>query len=57
MVSYEEETDEYGVANSALVPVLTKAIQEQQTEIENQQSEIEDLKIQIQELKELIKNK
>ncbi|MCK4663467.1 MAG: tail fiber domain-containing protein [Bacteroidales bacterium] len=30
MITYQEETDEYGVANSVLVPVLTKAIQEQQ---------------------------
>ena len=57
MVSYEEEADEYGVSNSALVPVLTKGMQEQQIQIDNQQSEIEDLKKQIQELKELIQNK
>ncbi len=38
-----KKTDEYCVANSALVPVLTKGMQEQQKQIELQNSEIKEL--------------
>ncbi len=47
---YDKKNNEYITDKSAIVPVLTKAIQEQY-------SEIEQLKKQIKELKELIQNK
>jgi len=47
---YDSENDEYFTDKSSLVPVLTKAIQEQQ-------AQIDDLKKEIQELKTLILKK
>ena len=61
MVRYEESDDEYGVSNLALVPVLTKSIQEQQLIIEDQNEKIKTqddrilkLEQEIEELKLLI---
>lgn len=39
-----------GITYANLVPVLTKAIQEQQTIIQNQQIQIDELKIMMQQL-------
>ncbi|PLX23778.1 MAG: hypothetical protein C0599_03880 [Salinivirgaceae bacterium] len=47
---YEKETDEYYTDRSAIVPILTKAIQEQQMEIEITAKENKELKKTIQEL-------
>jgi len=56
-VIYEEDSEEFIVDRSILVPVLTKAIQEQQAQLEGQNNKIETLEKQIQELKDLIQNK
>jgi len=63
LVQFEPETGDYIFDRGLFVPILIKAIQEQQFEIENQQKinnnqnqEIEELKKQIQELRSLIKN-
>ena len=50
MVDFDREAEEYTISNSALVPILTKAIQEQQKKIE----EIDQLKKEIEELKQMI---
>jgi len=56
MVHYEKEANEYGVVNSALVPVLTKGMQEQQMQVEELKSKKNEmLEKQIKELKYLIK--
>jgi len=57
MVSYEEKSDEYSVANSALVPILTKAMQEQQIQIEELIKANDELKKIVNELEDTIKNK
>ncbi|WP_370899222.1 tail fiber domain-containing protein [Chryseobacterium gossypii] len=44
----------YGMNYNQIIPVLTKAIQEQQALIEKQQAENENLKMQIQEIKKQI---
>jgi len=54
---FDEENKEFLTDKSALVPILTKAIQEQQVQIESQNSKIESLEQHIQELKTLIQNK
>ena len=54
MVRYEESEDEYGVSNLALVPILTKSIQEQQLIIEDQNKKIESQDEKIQKLEEQI---
>ncbi|PLX19496.1 MAG: hypothetical protein C0599_10865 [Salinivirgaceae bacterium] len=50
MVDFDAEAKEYTISYSALVPILTKAIQEQQKKIE----EIDHLKKEIEELKQVI---
>jgi len=65
MVSYNKEHDIYGVTPSELIPVLHKAIQEQQKQIEElkeknkllskQVSEIDLLKAEMNELKAMVK--
>ena len=57
MVDYRKEDDTHTISYSLLIPVLNKAIQEQQTIIEEQNSKIDNLELQIKELKELIINK
>ena len=56
MVNYNQEHDTYGVDLTRLVPILTKAIQEQQLIIEQQNSELEKLKAEFEELKALVKS-
>ena len=65
MVNYNKEKDIYGITPSKLIPVLHKAIQEQQKQIEalkeknaalsQQVSEIDALKTEMSELKAMVK--
>ncbi len=48
------EKESYGVKYSELIPVLTKAIQEQQVQIEAQQTQIENQNIEIENLKSVV---
>lgn len=56
MVDYNQEHDTYGVDMTKLVPVLTKAIQEQQQIIDQQNSEIERLRAEFEELRALVRS-
>jgi hypothetical protein len=56
MVGYDSENDIYTVSMSALVPVLNKAIQEQQAEIANLRSENEHLRQRIEKLELMFKS-
>jgi hypothetical protein len=49
VVSYNKDADIYAVSNDQLVPILTKAIQEQQQIIERLQSEIQAIKAVLQD--------
>jgi len=51
MVIYNEKADVYAVSTSTLIPVLHKAINEQQAIIKNQKTEIELLKSEHDQLK------
>jgi hypothetical protein len=48
------ENDHYGMKYTELIPVLTKAIQEQQSMIENQNKELANLKSELEQLKKLV---
>jgi hypothetical protein len=50
MVDFDEEAGEFTISNSALIPILTKALQEQQEKID----EIDELKKEIAGLKQII---
>jgi len=54
MVVYNEKADVYGVSTSTLIPVLHKAINEQQVIINNQKTEIESLKSELDQIKALL---
>ena len=47
-----EKSEILGISYGNLVPVLTKAIQEQQATIEAQQKQIDELKAMLEEIKE-----
>jgi len=57
MVSKDERTGNFGMANTKLIPVLTKAIQEQNAEIEILKNDNEKLKLEMIELRKLIEQK
>ena len=51
------DKDDYLTLNyTGFVPLLTKAMQEQQTEIDNQQKEIDELKAQLQSIMKMLDN-
>ena len=52
----QSNEDSYGLHYSMLVPVLTKAIQEQQQQLENQAMEIQLLKHAIEQLQKALKD-
>jgi predicted RNase H-like nuclease (RuvC/YqgF family) len=47
VVTYNKEQDKYGVSYTELIPVLIKAIQEQNKTIETKELDIKNLKAQI----------
>jgi len=52
-----EDSDGYlRLSYTGFVPLLTKAMQEQQTEIDNQQKEIDELKAQLQSIMKMLDN-
>ncbi|MCK4664407.1 MAG: tail fiber domain-containing protein [Bacteroidales bacterium] len=55
LVSYNEEMDKYGISLSTLVPILNKAIQEQQKQIEILKSENKNLKTEVNKIEQLQK--
>ena len=52
VVTYDKEVDKYGVSYTELIPVLIKAIQEQQAVIESQESKYEALNKNMEALNE-----
>ena len=51
------DKDDYLTLNyTGFVPLLTKAMQEQQTEIDNQQKEIDELKAQLEMIMKMMQN-
>jgi len=54
MVIYDEELDTYTTTMNKLIPVLHKAINEQQQIIEAQSKELDEMKQQIRELKQMV---
>jgi hypothetical protein len=56
MVNYDEAENEYSIAYSTLVPLLTKALQEQQAKMEAKDNEIENLKTRLEAVEQFIQN-
>ncbi len=57
MVNYDEAENEYSIAYSTLVPLLTKALQEQQAKMEAKDNEIDNLKSRLEAIEQFIQHK
>lgn len=56
MVNFDQQENEYSISHSALVPLLTKALQEQQAKMETKDQEIENLKTRLEAIEQFIQN-